>query len=104
MGSHFFDRFTGCFGRYGNGHDRRHGGSINGQTSPSRSSEAWSVETRQPTRMLVCPRCWADNKPDARFCNACGYALGQADIVCVECGHVLAVGAKVCAFCGQDVT
>lgn len=108
MGSHFFDRFAGRFGRHGSDHGRRAGGSIGGslddQSSPSRPSETRSIETRRPTHMLVCPRCWADNKPDTCFCNACGYALGQAEIVCVECGHVLAVGVKVCPACGQDVT
>lgn len=83
MGSHFFDRLTGRFGRHG-GH-----------------AKSWPVETRQPTRVVVCPRCWADNKPESRFCSACGTALAQTNETCAACGKALAPGAKFCASCGQ---
>ncbi|MBN9083991.1 MAG: zinc ribbon domain-containing protein [Rhizobiales bacterium] len=94
MGSHFFDRFAGRFGRHGGGHGRRHGDYIDDRSQPTEARQ-------QPTRVLVCPRCWADNKPDARFCGACGNALGQANAACAECGVPLTAGAKFCSSCGR---
>lgn len=93
MGSHFFDRFTGRLGRHGGGHGNR-------------SKEAWPTEQRQqPTRVLVCPRCWADNTPDARFCGACGNAFAPARAAtCTGCGNALATDAKFCSSCGQAAT
>ena len=32
--------------------------------------------TNQPTRVIQCPRCDADNHADARFCQKCDMALG----------------------------
>jgi class 3 adenylate cyclase/tetratricopeptide (TPR) repeat protein len=49
---------------------------------------------------MVCPSCNSENREGAKFCAACGHALGLAcpscgspyqaeDVFCVECGHAL---------------
>jgi class 3 adenylate cyclase/tetratricopeptide (TPR) repeat protein len=52
---------------------------------------------RAPMR---CTRCRAENQPGARFCGACGAALGVA---CPACGAALADGQRFCSACGAPV-
>jgi class 3 adenylate cyclase/tetratricopeptide (TPR) repeat protein len=46
---------------------------------------------------MRCARCRAENPPGARFCGACGAALGTA---CQACGAALADGQRFCSACG----
>jgi class 3 adenylate cyclase/tetratricopeptide (TPR) repeat protein len=46
---------------------------------------------------MECSRCSQDNRPGARFCNACGERL---DIVCAACGFRNAAGGRFCDDCG----
>lgn len=58
---------------------------------------------------MQCPNCGFDNRPDARFCKQCGYALQSVPAtaappvtVCPHCGAPLAKpGARFCPRCGQ---
>lgn len=51
-----------------------------------------------------CPQCSAKVRAGAKFCSACGTALGgAAKSFCADCGGELAPGAKFCAACGAAV-
>ncbi len=56
-----------------------------------------------------CPRCHAQNKPDALFCSGCGQKLSpeaqdtQAAI-CPFCQAQIPADAKFCPACGKDVS
>jgi class 3 adenylate cyclase/tetratricopeptide (TPR) repeat protein len=47
--------------------------------------------------MLSCSSCGAENRPGARFCEACGAALGAR---CPACGAEHRAGARFCDACG----
>jgi class 3 adenylate cyclase/tetratricopeptide (TPR) repeat protein len=49
---------------------------------------------------MGCPRCQADNPPQAKFCVECAAALARA---CSRCGTVLPVSAKFCFECATPV-
>ena len=48
---------------------------------------------------MRCVRCQGDNPPGARFCSACGAALGAA---CSRCGASLGDGQRFCSACGSE--
>src|SRR5262245_1334001 len=50
---------------------------------------------------MKCPRCQAENKADARFCEDCGARLEAA---CPSCGTPLTPGKKFCRSCGAALT
>ena len=50
--------------------------------------------------MTSCPACGTSVADDARFCPACGAALGRR---CTSCGAELQDGARFCAQCGTPV-
>src|SRR5215510_5196808 len=50
---------------------------------------------------MRCPRCQAENKADARFCEDCGARLEAA---CPSCGTPLTPGKKFCRSCGAALT
>ena len=53
-------------------------------------------------QIAACPKCRASLQLGAKFCSACGTAIGQAaKSFCSECGGPLAAGAKFCAGCGK---
>jgi len=39
--------------------------------------------------MNVCPHCGANNRPEARFCKQCSYALPQCSYALPQCSHAL---------------
>jgi class 3 adenylate cyclase/tetratricopeptide (TPR) repeat protein len=47
---------------------------------------------------MICPRCQADNPPNAAFCDECGARLEAA---CPNCGESNRRSAKFCRNCGQ---
>ena len=47
---------------------------------------------------MICPRCQADNAPNAAFCDECGARLETA---CSNCGEANRRSAKFCRNCGQ---
>jgi class 3 adenylate cyclase/tetratricopeptide (TPR) repeat protein len=46
---------------------------------------------------VQCPQCRAENRPDRRFCSACGAALPRA---CPACGFLNEPAARFCGGCG----
>lgn len=49
---------------------------------------------------MNCAACLHDNKPEARFCEACGSSLTRS---CAECGESLSSQARFCSSCGAAV-
>ncbi len=49
------------------------------------------------TGSLTCGACGAENRPDRRFCRACGTELGHA---CPSCGAAAEDGDRFCGRCG----
>src|SRR5262245_2918326 len=50
---------------------------------------------------MKCPRCQAENKADARFCEDCGARL---EATCPSCGTPVTPGKKFCRSCGTALT
>jgi class 3 adenylate cyclase/tetratricopeptide (TPR) repeat protein len=50
---------------------------------------------------VKCPRCQAENKADARFCEDCGARL---DVACPNCGTPVTPGKNFCRSCGAALT
>ena len=46
---------------------------------------------------MTCPRCQAQSREGARFCEQCGARLARA---CTSCGAEVAAGARFCGACG----
>ncbi len=60
---------------------------------------------------MECPRCHAENRPDARFCGRCGEVLAQPEEkvgaglpACPLCGRPIKSEAKFCGHCGAPVS
>jgi class 3 adenylate cyclase/tetratricopeptide (TPR) repeat protein len=49
---------------------------------------------------MKCPKCQAENKEDAGFCNKCGARL---EIACSKCGRANPVGSNFCDKCGHSL-
>ena len=49
---------------------------------------------------MNCPRCRAENEPEAKFCEECGGSLSRT---CSHCHKLLSPKAKFCPECGQPV-
>jgi class 3 adenylate cyclase len=50
---------------------------------------------------MRCPRCYHENREEARFCAACGSAFTAQ---CPACGHQPLLGAAFCDHCGRPLT
>nr|WP_314245960.1 SPFH domain-containing protein [Capnocytophaga leadbetteri] len=50
-----------------------------------------------------CPKCGADNDPNAKRCVSCGTSLQQPATLCPHCSAPLEVGATFCGNCGKQV-
>ena len=50
-----------------------------------------------------CPKCGADNDPNAKRCVSCGTSLQQPATLCPHCSAPLEVGAAFCGNCGKQV-
>ncbi len=50
---------------------------------------------------VACRACGDMQRPDAKFCDACGAGMGTA---CAACGAVGEPGARFCGQCGAEVT
>ncbi len=50
---------------------------------------------------MNCSRCQAENRPDRRFCGACGASLGMA---CPACGFSNEPDEKFCGGCGKPLS
>ncbi len=53
---------------------------------------------------VVCPKCGAENPPDAKFCWNCGAKLQPEPVICPKCGAVNEPGAKFCSQCGARLS
>ncbi|HEV8640211.1 MAG TPA: adenylate/guanylate cyclase domain-containing protein [Methylomirabilota bacterium] len=49
---------------------------------------------------MQCPKCTAQNTPDAVFCDECG---GPLEAACATCGDQNRAGAKFCKKCGRPL-
>ena len=50
---------------------------------------------------MQCPACSVENKPERKFCSACGHAL---PIACPACGFANDAGDEFCGGCGGRLT
>ena len=50
---------------------------------------------------MKCPRCQAENRPQAKFCEECAASLVRT---CANCGTQLSAAAKFCPECAHPVT
>jgi len=50
---------------------------------------------------MQCPRCQAENQPQAKFCEECATPLART---CANCGTQLSATAKFCPECAQPAT
>lgn len=51
---------------------------------------------------VSCPKCRADNEPDASFCKSCGATLAKKR-PCPGCGEQNNVDARFCDHCGKPL-
>ncbi len=49
---------------------------------------------------MGCPSCQQENRPEARFCAACGAPL---ELACPACGAAFRAGARFCDACGKPL-
>ncbi|MBN2335220.1 SPFH domain-containing protein [Candidatus Bathyarchaeota archaeon] len=55
-----------------------------------------------PSRVLVCPKCGAENDAGNRFCGVCGSEMAaQKTVVCSFCGYQMRLGDRFCGRCGK---
>src|SRR5512147_734249 len=88
----------------------------------------WQESDGRRIMMQSCPNCQQPNRPEAKFCAACGATLGQSTaevlpetvppapptpeatplppgkVLCPHCGKTVAARAKFCNYCGQSLT
>ena len=50
---------------------------------------------------MKCPKCQAENREGARFCNECG---SKFELTCPDCGTTNRPGAKFCDECGHKLS
>src|SRR5262249_9633050 len=62
------------------------------------ASSGW--RSGSPRNTMQCPGCQHENKPAARFCEACGSRLARA---CPSCGEEAGPQARFCAACGATL-
>ena len=74
--------------------------------------EMWgeTVKSSRWRKAMQCPRCGAQNRPVAKFCQRCGTVLSTyippltspvGQPICARCRRVLRLGAKFCDGCGM---
>ena len=49
---------------------------------------------------MQCPRCWTENRDEARFCRECGATFSSA---CPSCGAKVEPGSRFCDGCGAPL-
>jgi membrane protease subunit (stomatin/prohibitin family) len=54
--------------------------------------------------VILCPKCGAQNPPQAKFCGECGSKLVVATIPCPQCGEKVPENAKFCPNCGASMS
>ncbi|MGQ9522083.1 MAG: zinc ribbon domain-containing protein, partial [Anaerolineae bacterium] len=58
---------------------------------------------------MKCPKCGFENRPEARFCKACGQPLEapapapSSDVRCPACGALNKPTARFCVHCGASL-
>lgn len=60
-----------------------------------------NINVGASTNGTSCPNCGAQNAQQAKFCSACGKALGP--LKCPSCGTELSAGSKFCNNCGKEL-
>jgi membrane protease subunit (stomatin/prohibitin family) len=53
--------------------------------------------------VVLCPKCGAQNQPQAKFCLECGAKMAVATVPCPQCGEKVLEGAKFCPNCGAAI-
>ncbi len=55
-------------------------------------------------KMVLCPKCGAENTYGTKFCGNCGTSLGPvAKVTCPKCGAEMAATMKFCGNCGSQL-
>lgn len=69
--------------------------------------ELETLKTRYGTDTIICSKCGAPNKSDAKFCMGCGSAMvvevKVEGKICPTCNAPVKEGAKFCMRCGGKV-
>lgn len=68
--------------------------------------ELEALRIRHGTDAIMCPKCGASNKSDAKFCMSCGFAIEEVKPegkTCPTCNAPVKEGAKFCMRCGGKI-
>mgnify|MGYP000150218750 CR=1 FL=1 len=57
-----------------------------------------------PQRIIICPKCGAQNPAEMKFCGNCGAPLRPTEKTCPKCGAKNPPGMKFCGNCGAKLT
>ena len=79
-------------------------GVMQGNTNPTMSGNNVQYGPQgapQTAPSVKCPKCGANNPPDAKFCGSCGQSLAQ--IECPNCHTKVPGGTKFCPNCGSSL-
>ncbi|MCU0861601.1 MAG: SPFH domain-containing protein [Methanomassiliicoccales archaeon] len=57
-------------------------------------------QTAAAGAVVLCPKCGAQNQPQAKFCLECGSKMALSTVSCPKCGEKVQEGAKFCPNCG----
>lgn len=55
-----------------------------------------------PEAPTACPSCGQPVPTEKRFCDSCGYDLGEPEYVCPSCAGTVALAERHCRHCGFD--
>ena len=58
----------------------------------------------KPQRIIICPKCGAQNPAEMKFCGNCGAPLRPTEKTCPKCGAKNPPGMKFCGNCGAKLT
>jgi len=65
-----------------------------------------ALKIRYGAEVIMCPKCGAHNKSDAKFCMSCGSVIAEEKPegkTCPTCGASVKEGAKFCMRCGGKI-
>ena len=57
-----------------------------------------------PQKIIICPKCGAQNPAGMKFCGNCGAPLRPTEKTCPKCGAKNPPGMKFCGNCGAKLT
>jgi membrane protease subunit (stomatin/prohibitin family) len=57
----------------------------------------------QPQKVVICPKCGAENPVGNKFCGSCGSSIKPQDVKCSKCGTMNPPTNKFCSNCGKKL-